>query len=100
MFPSPISVAVAVVGIQLPTADLTYECTSLDGRVDTVWSAERVRITVEGSRARARGVAADARSEFGARAEPELRVKGRRVIVTIRRSGAPALRALDARAAG
>ena len=84
MFPSLVSL-VAVVAIQLPATSLTYEWTSLDGTVRTVWSADEVTITVEGSRQRARAVAADVRSEFGALAAPELTVEGRRVIVTIRR---------------
>ena len=84
MFPSLVSL-VAVVAIQLPATSLTYEWTSLDGTVRTVWSADEVTITVEGSRQRARAVAADVRSEFGALAEPVLTVKGRTVVVTIRR---------------
>jgi len=84
MFPSLVSL-VAVVAIQLPATSLTYEWTSLDGTVRTVWSADEVTITVEGSRQRARAVAADVRSEFGALAEPVLTIKGRTVVVTIRR---------------
>ena len=84
MFPSLVSV-VAAVAIQLPAAEVTYEWTSLDGTVRTEWSAGKVTVTVEGSRARAREVAAEVRSEFGALAEPELNVKRGRVIVTIRR---------------
>ena len=84
MFPSLVSAIVAV-AIQLPTADVTYEWESLDGTVRTEWSGDEVTITVEGSRARAREVAADVRSEFGALAEPKLKRDGRRVIVTIRR---------------
>jgi hypothetical protein len=84
MFPSLISVAVAV-AIQLPAADVTYEWTSLDGTVQTEWNARKVTVTVQGSRARAREVAAEVRSEFGALAEPELTVKRRMVIVTFRR---------------
>jgi hypothetical protein len=84
MFPSLISAVVAV-AIQLPAADVTYEWTSLDGTVRTVWSADEVAITVQGSRARAREVAAEVRSEFGALAEPELSGKRGRVVATIRR---------------
>jgi len=84
MFPSLVSL-VAVVAIQLPATSLTYEWTSLDGTVRTVWSADEVTITVDGSRQRARAVAADMRSEFGALAEPVLTIKGRTVVVTIRR---------------
>jgi hypothetical protein len=84
MFPSLVSALVAV-AIQLPATDVTYEWTSLDGTVRTVWSADRVTVTVQGSRARAREVAAEVRSEFGALAEPRLTARRGRVIVTIRR---------------
>jgi hypothetical protein len=48
-------------------------------------SADTVTVTVGGSRARARKVASEVRSEFGALAEPELKVEHGRVVVTIRR---------------
>jgi hypothetical protein len=52
---------------------VTYEWESLNGTVRTEWSADQVTITVKGSRARVREVAADVRSEFGTLAEPSSR---------------------------